>query len=72
MTDDGHFGFVVSDYKNKEWVNISNDLLKIAEEFFELEHHYLIGWNSFKVLDSEKMKNGNMENFYFMKRKSQP
>jgi len=69
MTDDGHFGFVASNYKNKQWVNIADDLLAVAQEFFDLDQHYLIGWNSFKVLDSEKMKKGNFENFYFMRAK---
>lgn len=69
ITDDGHFGFVVSDYKNKNWVSLSDDLLAIAQDYFDLEQHYLLGWNSFKILDSEKMKNGNFENFYFMKAK---
>lgn len=69
LSKDGHFGFVVSDYKNKNWIYLSNDLLKIAQEYFDLDKQYLLGWNSFKMLDSEKMKNGNFENFYFMKSK---
>lgn len=70
LQNDGHFGFVVSDYKDgKTWMNISEDMLKIAKKYFTLENQYYITWNSFKILDSEKMKNGNFENFYFMSKK---
>lgn len=63
LDDNGHFGFVISNYNNN---NISEDLLNIAKKYFSLNEHFLLKWNSFKVLDSEKMKKGNFENFYFM------
>lgn len=70
MSDTGNFGFVISNYKDKQigLREISNDMHKICLEYFDLEKQYKIQWANF-TKRTKKSDDGNFEDFWFYKKK---
>jgi hypothetical protein len=71
MKQDAKFGFVISNYKNKNknMVNISQDMRDIVSRHLAFDKHYRIQWSVISsTRQAKKTRNGNFEDFWVFRK----
>ena len=70
MKTNAKFGFVISNYvnKDKQMTTISQDMRDIASKHLTLDKHYRVQWSAISTTrQAKKTRNGNFEDLWVLK-----
>jgi hypothetical protein len=70
MKPDAKFGFIISNYVNKDYekVNISEDMRDIVAKHLTFDKHYRVQWSAIKgKRQAKKTRDGNFEDLWVFK-----
>jgi hypothetical protein len=71
MKPDAKFGFIISNYVNKDYekVNISEDMRDIVAKHLTFDKHYRVQWSAIKgKRQAKKTRDGNFEDLWVFKK----
>jgi hypothetical protein len=71
MKTNAKFGFVISNYvnKDKQMTTISQDMRDIASKHLTLDNHYRVQWSAISTTrQAKKTRNGNFEDLWVFKK----